>query len=235
MEKFGGETGSSPEFQLRDGLDRDDFIKAYAEANPDDKEGIQELIDYRRKNEGDTGNIDADSLGEKNLPGEISEIDSDEKAERFENLRATFDSENWANLTEGQKLDACMELRDYLKDDLGMESGLNIEFVDDLDKNVGGTTEKTETDGTQIKINMDDLDDPEKIAEIISHESFHAYQHEQVDKIDSLPQNDEARFKAEGWKNDFETQTGDPNKDKSLTVEQDAYAYASNFKSKLFE
>ena len=42
----------TPEFQLRDGLDRDDFIKAYAEAKPDDREGVQELIDYRRQLDG---------------------------------------------------------------------------------------------------------------------------------------------------------------------------------------
>jgi hypothetical protein len=154
--------------------------------------------------------------------------------EKLESLKETFSPENWENLTEGQKLDACMELKDYIKDDLGMESDINISFHDDMDSNVGGTAEKTEHEGTQVEINMDNLDDPQAMVDHISHESYHTYQHEQVYKLDELPDGDETKYKAEGWENDFENQTGDATEDYNLSVEQDARKYAANIGDRLF-
>lgn len=149
----------------------------------------------------------------------------------FEELQSMFSEENWTDLTEGQKLDALMDLKDYLQEDLGMESNLNVEFIDDLDKN--DYTDATETDGVQIKIDTAHLENPKEAVEALAHESYHAYQHETVDNVSG----NSLEGREEQWKEDFESQEGKEPDDPEVyysRVESDARQYAGSVVSKIF-
>lgn len=147
----------------------------------------------------------------------------------LEELQSTFSEENWENLTEGQKLDAMMDLRDHIQEDLGMESDLNVRFI----PGEGDYAEKTEAEGVQITIDTEHLDNPQDAVAAMAHESYHAYQHEAVDDVSY----DDLEGQEKQWKEDFETQEGKSPDDPEVyysSVETDARTYASSVVSDIF-
>jgi hypothetical protein len=74
----------SPDFEQREGLDKDDFVAAVAEANPTEFKENRELFDSVHPPAFDTSEIDVDKLEERDNPDELSEIETTEGDDEVE-------------------------------------------------------------------------------------------------------------------------------------------------------
>ena len=136
-----------------------------------------------------------------------------------------FQSDTWGDLSLEEQKQSITELADYVAADTGNENPPEIVFRDDMEDGVyGGYSPDTNT----IEINQNMLGDSVEAADTITHEMWHAYQHQCA--LD--PASEKGQAYQEGFDNyispeyDFEGY-------ENQMVEAEAREFAQGFRDRL--
>ncbi len=135
---------------------------------------------------------------------------------------ASFEQNNWDNLSEVEKEKAVEKLRDSIAEDLKLENKPNIAYYNnDAPGDYGGYAASTNT----IYINRFNMDDAAETADTIAHESRHCWQHERAEN----PQTEQDYQFKENF-DDYVRPEDDFYEYQNQPVEADARNYAAEVK-----
>ena len=87
-----------------------------------------------------------------------------------------FDPENWASLSDEERISAIKEFADLLADRLGLDEAPEIVFFDTPPEELGAFVPGENV----VKLNALYLDDAKEMVDTIPHELRHAYQHQRA-------------------------------------------------------
>ena len=169
-----------------------------------------------------SGSASGGFSGSNVRPRSFSGNDSSVSGRTRRNLGA-FEQNRWNGLSQSEREQAVVQLRDSIAEELGLENKPNVAYYNNEDPgDYGGYAASNNT----IYINRFNMDDAAETADTVAHESRHCWQHERADN----PQNEQDYLFKENFE-DYIRPEDDFYEYQNQPVEADARDYAQNVKN----
>lgn len=168
-------------------------------------------------------NFDLDSENIKEVNATNIDVFSDKEA--INRILVDFKEDTWCDLTNEERKKCLNNLKEFIEQKIGLEENINLEFYSN--ENEGDYAYVT-GDGETIAINEYNLWDAKEAVDSISHELWHAYQHQRADMLE----NETDYMYKDGFENYIQPEI-DFNLYQEQFVESDAREFAQRFKDYL--
>lgn len=156
-----------------------------------------------------------------------SNIDVFSDRETIDRILENFKQDNWNDLTNEERKECISDLKEYIQDTIGLKNPPRLEFYYNEDP---GDYAYVTGDNSKIAINEYNLWNSEEAADSISHELWHAYQHERAEILE----NEVDYMYKDGFEN-YISSSVDFQLYQDQFVESDAREFAQRFKDHIAE
>lgn len=111
-----------------------------------------------------------------------SNVDIFRDEETIKNILIDFKQDNWNDLSMAERKECIANLKEYIEKTIGLENCPRLEFYNNEDP---GDYAYVTGDGSKIAINEYNLWNSTEAADSISHELWHAYQHQRANMLEN--------------------------------------------------
>ena len=152
-------------------------VSGYKEIKPEGKMSDKDADDFW--NGVFSGENEAEELGSEEIISEVYGRDEDDfsfetdlESPEIKGALEPFKNENWMLLSDVEKMNAIVTLKDVLSNELELNTSPEIEFYTASPNDCGSFLPEE----NKIMVNNNILDDPAEVVDTVAHEMRHAYQ-----------------------------------------------------------
>ena len=195
----------------------------------DEQTEAQEDVNEEEQKPIDVNNIDYDAVFQEMEPEQLQEgyqdVELDEDPEQYTAVLEPFEENTWEGLTLDDRKEAMEEMAEFIGEKIHLENPPRIEYYYNEQKGDYGGYRPSDN---VLCVNEYMLYEADEAADTIAHELWHAHQHECADN----PQTERDYQYQYNFQNYIKPKIS-PERYRSQLVEAEAYAFASQIKTKL--